>query len=225
MQPVSTALDPTLHSPRVREIKSKLLARTIGQDQAVNKLCGILETFFTGYNDPRRPISVVLELGPTGTGKTRSRHPAGQPKPRAYAGESLHRRLSPGIRRGSRQHLDRFPRPVYCGWSLEPTYGVLRLGLSNLPASKNVAHAWLAAIPLAACSEAPPNRVRDGHRPILLRTFALTRCATAPFNLSSLRTRACSRCATVLSGTPLPRAIGAPSMPLDQVGAFVSFVP
>jgi hypothetical protein len=68
MQPVSTALDPTLHSPRVREIKTKLLARTIGQDQAVDKMCGILETFFAGYNDPKRPVSVVLELGPTGTG-------------------------------------------------------------------------------------------------------------------------------------------------------------
>jgi hypothetical protein len=83
MQPVSTALDPTLHSPRVREIKTKLLARTIGQDQAVDKMCGILETFFAGYNDPKRPVSVVLELGPTGTGKTWCRRPAGNKNPRA----------------------------------------------------------------------------------------------------------------------------------------------
>ena len=78
MFPRSVALDPTLHSPQVLEIKRKLLHRTVGQDQAIDKLASILETFFAGYNDPRRPVGVVLELGSTGTGKTKSLHPADQ---------------------------------------------------------------------------------------------------------------------------------------------------
>jgi hypothetical protein len=130
MQPVSTALDPTLHSPRVREIKTKLLARTIGQDQAVDKMSGILETFFAGYNDPKRPVSVVLELGPTGTGKTWSRRPAGPKAPRAHAAETLHplrpssSRNQPGLA-GSTSRASRgrstaavlWPL-VYEGWSM-----------------------------------------------------------------------------------------------------------
>ena len=70
MQPAAIPLDPTLLSPQILHIKKKLLARTIGQDHAVDKLCGILETYFAGYNDPRKPVGIVLELGPTGTGKT-----------------------------------------------------------------------------------------------------------------------------------------------------------
>jgi hypothetical protein len=86
MHPKSVALDPTLHSPQVMEIKRKLLDRTIGQDHAVDKLAAILETFFAGYNDPRRPVGVVLELGPTGTGKTTwSRHPDETKETRARA--------------------------------------------------------------------------------------------------------------------------------------------
>ena len=70
MRPIGIELDPTLHSVRVDEVKRKLLARTIGQDHAVSRICAVLDTFFAGYNDPARPVGVVLELGPTGTGKT-----------------------------------------------------------------------------------------------------------------------------------------------------------
>lgn len=70
MYPKPHVLDPTLHSQEVLEIKQKLLERTIGQPQAVDRFARILETFKAGYNDPKRPVSVVLELGPTETGKT-----------------------------------------------------------------------------------------------------------------------------------------------------------
>jgi predicted Ser/Thr protein kinase len=70
MHPTAVDLDPTLHGPQISEIKRKLLARTIGQDSAVDKFVGILETFFAGYCNPNKPVGVVLELGPTGTGKT-----------------------------------------------------------------------------------------------------------------------------------------------------------
>ena len=75
MQPASTPLDPTLHSSRVLEIKRKLLARTIGQTQAVDKLCGILETFFAGYNDPSKPVGVerdVRQITPAHCRKSRT---------------------------------------------------------------------------------------------------------------------------------------------------------
>lgn len=85
MEPQSVTLDPNQFSPDVEEIITKLRARTIGQDHAVDAFGRILETYFAGYHDPERPIGVVLELGPTGTGKTRSLHPAGNKNPRARA--------------------------------------------------------------------------------------------------------------------------------------------
>jgi hypothetical protein len=76
MQPQSVTFDPSSFSPDLEEILKKLRARTVGQDHAVEALGRILETFLAGYNDPNRPVGVVLELGPTGTGKTWSLHPA-----------------------------------------------------------------------------------------------------------------------------------------------------
>lgn len=89
MFPQAIALDPTLHSQEVLDIKQKLLTRTIGQNHAVGKLAMILETYKAGYNDPKRPVGVVLELGLTGTGKTRCVRPAGPKTPRAHAAGDL----------------------------------------------------------------------------------------------------------------------------------------
>lgn len=70
MQPQSVLLDPKRNSLNIVEIKQRLKARTLGQDDAVDRLSGILETWYAGYNDPDKPVGVVLELGPTGVGKT-----------------------------------------------------------------------------------------------------------------------------------------------------------
>jgi hypothetical protein len=43
---------------------------TFDQDHVVDAFFRILETFFAGFKDPERPVGVVLELGPAGTGKT-----------------------------------------------------------------------------------------------------------------------------------------------------------
>lgn len=75
MQPLSVVLDPHAFSPDLEEILSKLRARTVGQDQAVEAFGRIFETFLAGYSDPDRPVGVVLEMGPTGVGKTWSLHP------------------------------------------------------------------------------------------------------------------------------------------------------
>lgn len=70
MTPQSVVLDPQLFSTDLEEIMTKLRARTVGQDHAVEAFGRIFETFLAGYSDPERPIGVVLELGPTGVGKT-----------------------------------------------------------------------------------------------------------------------------------------------------------
>lgn len=70
MQPKPVALDPTLQSVDAESIRTKLKSLTIGQDHAVDAYCHVLETFFAGFNDPDRPVGIVLALGPTGTGKT-----------------------------------------------------------------------------------------------------------------------------------------------------------
>ena len=44
--------------------------RIIGQDPILKKLCGVVQTFKAGLNDPGKPIATLLFAGPTGVGKT-----------------------------------------------------------------------------------------------------------------------------------------------------------
>jgi hypothetical protein len=94
MYPVSVPLDPTLHSDEVLEIRKKLLSMTIGQDHAVESFCSILETFYAGYNDPAKPVGVVLELGPTGVGLSVLPHTKALARARPGPGPGL--RTAPG---------------------------------------------------------------------------------------------------------------------------------
>jgi ATP-dependent Clp protease ATP-binding subunit ClpB len=48
----------------------ELLARVVGQDQAVRDLCSLYELALAGLNGKNRPIGTMLLLGPTGSGKT-----------------------------------------------------------------------------------------------------------------------------------------------------------
>lgn len=70
MQPKPVVLDPTLLSTDAFNLNRRLKELTIDQDHVVDSFTRILETFFAGFNDPERPVGVVFELGPTGTGKT-----------------------------------------------------------------------------------------------------------------------------------------------------------
>lgn len=65
------ALDPELLSPEGRELENGLLRRVVGQDRAIKKLVRVYQTFRSGLNAPGKPLSVLLFLGPTGSGKTR----------------------------------------------------------------------------------------------------------------------------------------------------------
>src|SRR5207249_3756214 len=64
-------LDPTLHSPEVRDFENGLSRRVVGQDRAVRRLARVLQVYQAGLSAPGRPIVNLLLLGPTGSGKTR----------------------------------------------------------------------------------------------------------------------------------------------------------
>src|ERR1700688_5017131 len=66
-----TKLDPTMHSPEVRDFETALLQRVVGQDRAVRRLSRVYQVFLAGLSTPGRPLVNLLFLGPTGSGKTR----------------------------------------------------------------------------------------------------------------------------------------------------------
>src|SRR5579863_786608 len=66
-----TLLDPTLHSPEVRDFENGLRARVVGQDRAVRRLSRVFQVYQAGLAAPGRPLANLLLLGPTGSGKTR----------------------------------------------------------------------------------------------------------------------------------------------------------
>ena len=71
MTQYQTKLDPTIHSPEVRDFEDALLQRVVGQDRAVRRLARVYQVFMAGLSVPGRPLVNLLFLGPTGSGKTR----------------------------------------------------------------------------------------------------------------------------------------------------------
>ncbi len=55
---------------RLADLKTTLLARVVGQDEAVDVVTAAIKTARAGLRDPNRPIGVFLFLGPSGVGKT-----------------------------------------------------------------------------------------------------------------------------------------------------------
>jgi len=66
-----TVLDPSIHSPEVRDFEGALARKVVGQDRAVRRLARVYQVYLAGLASPGRPISNLLLLGPTGSGKTR----------------------------------------------------------------------------------------------------------------------------------------------------------
>ena len=64
-------LDPTQTGQDAERLHSGLHKRIIGQDEAIEHVVNIYQTYLTGMNSPYRPVGNFLFLGPTGTGKTR----------------------------------------------------------------------------------------------------------------------------------------------------------
>lgn len=64
-------LDPKAQSPEVQEFERALSQKVVGQDRAVRRLAKTYQVYRAGLCPSGRPISNVLFLGPTGSGKTR----------------------------------------------------------------------------------------------------------------------------------------------------------
>jgi ATP-dependent Clp protease ATP-binding subunit ClpB len=64
-------LDPRVKCQRVQEFDDRLVARIIGQENAVRGMSSLYQLFLAGLNQPNHPVGTLLFLGPTGSGKTR----------------------------------------------------------------------------------------------------------------------------------------------------------
>jgi len=64
-------LDATQTGYEAERLEADLRKRVIGQDEGVQQIINIYQTFLSGMSSPGRPIGNFLFLGPTGSGKTR----------------------------------------------------------------------------------------------------------------------------------------------------------
>src|ERR1700723_2697452 len=64
-------LDPSQTGNEAEKLHSDLRKLVVGQEEAVNQIVNIYQTFRSGMTSPGRPIGNFLFLGPTGSGKTR----------------------------------------------------------------------------------------------------------------------------------------------------------
>ena len=65
------ALDPTRTGREAERLDHNLHKRIVGQDEAIQEVVNIYQTYLAGMNSPGRPVGNFLFLGPTGSGKTR----------------------------------------------------------------------------------------------------------------------------------------------------------
>jgi ATP-dependent Clp protease ATP-binding subunit ClpB len=71
MTRMSKKLDPGQCGSEAEKLNANLHKRVVGQDEAIDQIVNMYQTFLAGMNGPGRPIGNFLFLGPTGTGKTR----------------------------------------------------------------------------------------------------------------------------------------------------------
>jgi ATP-dependent Clp protease ATP-binding subunit ClpB len=64
-------LDPSQTGHEAEKLQGDLRRLVVGQEEAVDQIVNIYQTFLAGMTSPGRPIGNFLFLGPTGTGKTR----------------------------------------------------------------------------------------------------------------------------------------------------------
>ena len=64
-------LDPMRTGPQAGQLDSNLRKRIVGQDDAIQQIADVYQTYLAGMSSPGRPIANFLFLGPTGSGKTR----------------------------------------------------------------------------------------------------------------------------------------------------------
>ncbi len=64
-------LDPSLTGRQAENLETGLKSKVVGQDEAIQQIVNIYQTYLAGMVPPGRPIGNFLFLGPTGSGKTR----------------------------------------------------------------------------------------------------------------------------------------------------------
>jgi len=64
-------LDPSQTGHEAEKLHGDLRKLVVGQEEAIDQIVNIYQTFLAGMTGPGRPIGNFLFLGPTGTGKTR----------------------------------------------------------------------------------------------------------------------------------------------------------
>ena len=68
---VNVPLDSTKTGREAEILEMNLRELIVGQDEAIEQIVNIYQTYLTGMNSPYRPVGNFLFLGPTGSGKTR----------------------------------------------------------------------------------------------------------------------------------------------------------
>jgi ATP-dependent Clp protease ATP-binding subunit ClpA len=68
---INRKLDPSQTGTEAEKLHNDLQKLVVGQEEAVDQIVNIYQTFRSGMTSPGRPIGNFLFLGPTGTGKTR----------------------------------------------------------------------------------------------------------------------------------------------------------
>jgi ATP-dependent Clp protease ATP-binding subunit ClpB len=67
----ATTLDPTKTGREAESLEYDLRNKIVGQDDAIQQVVEMYQTYLSGMSTPRRPIANLMFLGPTGSGKTR----------------------------------------------------------------------------------------------------------------------------------------------------------
>ena len=71
MKSQTIVLDPTRRNREAAVFADALHTNIVGQEQAIEEVAQIYQTFLAELNPPGRPVANMLFLGPTGSGKTR----------------------------------------------------------------------------------------------------------------------------------------------------------
>ena len=71
MKQMGVMLDPMRTGSDAKSLEAELRALVVGQDEAIEQIVNVYQTYLSGLISPGRPIGNFLFLGPTGSGKTR----------------------------------------------------------------------------------------------------------------------------------------------------------
>jgi hypothetical protein len=83
-------LDTTQRCPDAIEFEARLRDRVVGQDEAIEKLSWLVQTFMAGFSPVGRLAGVLLFLGPTGIPHSKPRYNLVPTSPRPLAPSPFH---------------------------------------------------------------------------------------------------------------------------------------